>query len=328
MENRDIDLMSKMHAFARLPRAAELIAEDFGDDRDSWLKARRAGIGGSEIAGILGLSKWSTPLSIWRDKVGLGVEVEPSWPMKQGTHNESLIADEWARLNNCILHELPFLRDADHPHRCASVDRLAIFPDGHVEIIEIKYSGRGVEDIPDYYYTQVLWYMALTGVHQARLVVADFFHEPEGRIVEWDAETADKLIDAVDEFWSRYVEGDEAPEPTTTEEKQEAAFEKIAASDGEVVADSEMTDIAERLKAAKDDKAQAEAMIKAFELQLAEMMARAGARKIEGDGWKATYTETKGRVSYSAYIKDAGVPADELEKYRGKTSRSLRVTFK
>ena len=37
--------------------------------REEWLSARRTGIGGSDIAAILGLSPWRTPLDVYRDKV-------------------------------------------------------------------------------------------------------------------------------------------------------------------------------------------------------------------------------------------------------------------
>jgi hypothetical protein len=39
-------------------------------DRASWLAARGKGIGGSDVAAILGLSPWNAPLSLWMKKVG------------------------------------------------------------------------------------------------------------------------------------------------------------------------------------------------------------------------------------------------------------------
>ena len=34
-----------------------------------WLKARQTGIGGSDVAPILGISKWTTPLDVYNEKV-------------------------------------------------------------------------------------------------------------------------------------------------------------------------------------------------------------------------------------------------------------------
>ena len=38
-------------------------------NRSEWLEARRAGIGASDIAAIMGISPWSTPFQIWASKV-------------------------------------------------------------------------------------------------------------------------------------------------------------------------------------------------------------------------------------------------------------------
>ena len=38
-------------------------------DKAVWLKHRSLGIGGSDVAAILGLSKWKSPLSVYMDKV-------------------------------------------------------------------------------------------------------------------------------------------------------------------------------------------------------------------------------------------------------------------
>lgn len=39
-------------------------------DRADWLAARRTGIGGSDVAPILGLSKWRSPLDVYMVKRG------------------------------------------------------------------------------------------------------------------------------------------------------------------------------------------------------------------------------------------------------------------
>ena len=41
-----------------------------GMNREDWLEQRRHTIGGSDAAGIIGLSKWSSPVSVWADKTG------------------------------------------------------------------------------------------------------------------------------------------------------------------------------------------------------------------------------------------------------------------
>jgi hypothetical protein len=50
------------------------------------------------------------------------------------------------------------------------------------------------------------------------------------------------------------------------------------------------------------------------------------ARGITGDGWEAVWTETKGSVDWSSLAKDLNIAEDVIEKYRGKPSRTLKVT--
>ena len=45
-------------------------------NRAEWLNWRRTGLGGSDIAAVLGLSKWRTPWDVWADKKGLLPEKE------------------------------------------------------------------------------------------------------------------------------------------------------------------------------------------------------------------------------------------------------------
>ena len=36
--------------------------------KEDWLRFRKTGIGGSDMAAIMGLSKWKSPLDIWLEK--------------------------------------------------------------------------------------------------------------------------------------------------------------------------------------------------------------------------------------------------------------------
>lgn len=45
--------------------------------REAWLDRRRAGIGGSDVAALLGLSRWKTPLDVFLDKAGRSRRASP-----------------------------------------------------------------------------------------------------------------------------------------------------------------------------------------------------------------------------------------------------------
>ena len=55
-----------------------------GMSREEWLMQRRKTIGGSDAAGIVGLSKWASPFSVWAEKTGRTAEKEDTEAMRQG----------------------------------------------------------------------------------------------------------------------------------------------------------------------------------------------------------------------------------------------------
>ena len=59
------------------------------NNRTEWLKERQQGIGGSEVAAVLGLSKWSTPFDVWLEKTSPIENAPPNLAMQLGTFLES-----------------------------------------------------------------------------------------------------------------------------------------------------------------------------------------------------------------------------------------------
>ena len=55
---------------------AEVLISTADMNRQEWLKARRAGIGGSDVSAIAGLNKWKSPVAVYLDKVGEAPEDE------------------------------------------------------------------------------------------------------------------------------------------------------------------------------------------------------------------------------------------------------------
>ena len=88
--------------------------------RIDWLLDRRKGIGGSDVAAIMGLNKWKSAYQIWLEKTGqVGLSESDSEPAYWGTVLEEVVAKEFAvrtgkkvrRRNQVFEHpEYPFLR--------------------------------------------------------------------------------------------------------------------------------------------------------------------------------------------------------------------------
>ena len=66
--------------------------------RQAWLAERRKTIGGSDAAGIVGLSRYATPYTVWADKTGRLPEQEDNEAMRQGRDLEEYVAKRWARM--------------------------------------------------------------------------------------------------------------------------------------------------------------------------------------------------------------------------------------
>lgn len=65
----------------------------------AWLAERRTGIGGSDVAAILGLNEWTSPYTVWADKLGLLPEREDSEAMRQGRDLEHYVAERFSKVS-------------------------------------------------------------------------------------------------------------------------------------------------------------------------------------------------------------------------------------
>lgn len=88
------------------------------EQRAAWLKGRRTGIGGSDVAAVLGLNPWKTPLDVWNDKLGLSEDKEMSEPAYWGTVLEDTVAKEFqlrtgkrVQMNRLLIRDCIFNTD-------------------------------------------------------------------------------------------------------------------------------------------------------------------------------------------------------------------------
>ena len=60
-----------------------------------WHEQRRAALGGSEIAAVLGLSPFESKFALWHRKAGLTEPIDDSPEMEWGRRLEAAIRDKW-----------------------------------------------------------------------------------------------------------------------------------------------------------------------------------------------------------------------------------------
>lgn len=142
-----------------------------GADKEEWLEARRAGIGASEIAAVLGISPWDSPFSLyWRKK--LGSQFEMTEAMEWGTRHEATIAAKFADNHpEYRIEEAGLYQHAQHEWMLATPDRIAYPLNGSPPmLVQIKTSyswdgwgTEGTDQVPAYYRAQVIQEMAVYG---------------------------------------------------------------------------------------------------------------------------------------------------------------------
>ena len=91
--------------------------------REDWLAERRKGIGGSDAAAIVGLSKWATPFTIYMDKLGLLPEKEETEAMRQGRDLEEYVACRFAEQTGKQVQRCNYMiRNCEYPWAIADID--------------------------------------------------------------------------------------------------------------------------------------------------------------------------------------------------------------
>ena len=193
-------------------------------DRTQWLAERRAGIGGSDVAAILGLSPWKTPLAVYLDKIGQADEQPDNAAMAWGRALEPVIRQAYSdETGRDVATFAEALVHPDHAFMRANVDGLT----NDERVFEAKtartahdWGEPGSDQVPLPYLLQVQHYMAVTGYAVADVAVliggSDF------RIYEVpaDAELQAGMIDSEAEFWQRVVDRN-PPEPITLADARE-----------------------------------------------------------------------------------------------------------
>lgn len=193
--------------------------------RHEWLEMRRSGIGGSDVAAIVGLSKWRTPTDVYNSKIEAPVDNDNA-SMEWGRRLEPVIREKYAEAVGMSVETPPFMfRHQEHKFMIADVD--GIRADGR--IVEIKtartqqgWGEDGTDEIPDYYKTQVQHYMTVLGATSCDVAVLIGASDFRIYTIEHDPELEELLIDVENEFWNEHVVPQVPPPPVTLEEMKVA----------------------------------------------------------------------------------------------------------
>lgn len=288
-----------------------------------WLKLRQIGIGGSDVAALLGISKWRTPLDVYRSKVEEPEEFDNA-SMEWGRRLEPVIRQKYADTVGMAVQVPEFMfRHPDHPFMIADVD--GIREDGRIVEIKTARTQQGwgeeeTDEIPDYYKTQVQHYMTVLGATSCDVAVLIGASDFRIYTVEHDPELEALLIEAEKDFWENYVEPRIEPAPQSFEEMKQAyplSVPTIAdASEDCWQKARELSYIRAQLKDLESKEKELVAAVQA-EMRNSEKLAYNGQII-------ATWKTSKPRVTFDKESFEKAMP-DLYQKYlkEGKTSRTF-----
>lgn len=195
-----------------------ILAETEGMSRKEWLEYRKCGVGGSDVAAILGISRWKSAVGLWMEKTGQADSIpQENEAMQWGSILEPVIRSYFAEVMGKPVAEVKaILQHPEYPFMLADLDGITVDDEGNPAVLEIKTAsefkrGEWENGIPVYYETQVQHYLCVTGAEKAYVAVligGNSFHVYE---VDADLEVHKMLIAVEKDFWNK-VEGGVCPE--------------------------------------------------------------------------------------------------------------------
>ena len=185
-----------------------------------WHDQRRLGVGGSDCAAALGLSKFKTPYQLYQEKIGESEPEDESWEMLRGKCMEPALRQHYA---NETGQSVQVFKD---PIVSPQYPYMRYNPDGIVKgrLVEFKTAAYGKEwgavdtdEIPQEYLLQVQHGMVVTGLMVCDVTVSIAGNKPKYFVVEADRELQEMIIEGEAKFWEN-VQQRSAPAPISNDD--------------------------------------------------------------------------------------------------------------
>lgn len=265
---------------------------------EEWLEHRRHSIGGSDASAIVGMNSYSSPYTVWADKLGKIPPKEDNEAMRLGRDLEEYVAKRFTEASGKkVRRENNILINPDIPFAHANVDRMIVGEDAGFEakttsVLNLKAFKNG--EYPENYYVQCMHYMMVTGCSKWYLGVLVLGVEFKWFEIERDEAEIEALRKSEADFWE-YVKSGEAPMVDGSKSTSETISTIYRESNGnEVSLMAYQTDLcryAELSKCIKDMETQKDEVANRIKVFMGE------AEKGECDKYKVSWASSM-RVSF------------------------------
>ena len=302
------------------------------------LQTRKQGIGGSEVAALIGCNRFSGPMEVYLNKTGQAQPFEETTHTRRGTYLEGGIlkwyADEYQR----TVEEPGTLIHPKHPIVIATPDGIS-HGAGESVVVEVKcpawrasrdWGEPGTDQVPEYYWPQLQWEMGVTGLKKAH-AVAFFGDELNVYVVDFDNDVFEGLVRVAEDFWRNHVTkrvppSIDASAAYATFITHQHPWEAAPMRESDPDLDTQLAtlrDATEEIKAHQAIVDQAKNWVKNW------LGDSEGATSHIG---KVTWRKQKDTqvVDYKAVLREADVPGDLISKHTAVRvgPRVLRTTFR
>ena len=275
------------------------------DERKGWLERRKAGIGGSEAASVLGLSPYKSAFTLWSEKVGLlepkGLDSE--W-IEWGQILEEPIARKYSIVTGRTLIDhgrFAIRKSAGHPIMICTSDREIVAPCRGILSIKnvIQFAaGDWDDDAPVHAQIQlqhelIVWELLFGSI--AALLGGNHFRWMD---VEKNERFCSFLIEQEQAFWDLVQRG--TPPAVDGSKSTKEALARLYPKDAGTtrVLPQESIEWAEKLAAAKDQIREAEKIEQEIENLIKAAIGDATFGELPGGAGKFSWKHTK-RKSYT-----------------------------
>lgn len=272
------------------------------DDRPRWLAARRTGIGGSDIASILGANPWKGALAVWADKTGKVEDHEAGEAALWGSKIEPLILEHFGQVTGRkVQRAQKLLRSRKWPFLLATLDgeQWDAARGDAIGCIEIKVTSledRWEDGPPQYVVAQIQQQLAVTDREWTSVAALfngrTFWHQDFGR----DEQMISEIVERGAEFWGR-VELEEAPEATAGDKNTLAALYPKAQEGLVVELGADFVSLDEEIQKLKGAKKEIDLALSAAENKLRQAIGEAAVAKLP-NGFQYKYA-VESRAGYT-----------------------------
>lgn len=249
-------------------------------NKQDWLRERKSYIGGSDLGAIAGLNPYRTALDVYLDKTSDDISEETNAAMRWGNLLEDVVAKEYAQVTGYDIEIEPnTIYHPEYKFLAANIDRwVDRWVNNGTHILECKTAGftkakewgdLGTDQIPESYLVQVAYYAAICDVPKVDIAVLIGGQDFRIYTYERNKELEEKLIKIACNFWHNHIEKRIPPKCVNTRD----TFNLFPQSNyHEIVAESNILEKWEQLKAAKEEEVRIQNTIEKLKTNIQEFM--------------------------------------------------------